>query len=179
MPLAYQNLDAETRAFMVEEIDTDANQPGKLYISNYLTDLGKRAWPQMLRDAALSGTDATLAVQIARPGILEEYTQRRKPKGGGMYTARIPVNAPEVMSEGEFNRFYVRGICRRAIKDGIKSLVVYRAKAVSQPRPESEAKIGMTIDPAVLLTDLREMTGLEPALGIPPGPGSGLSVRLP
>lgn len=101
------------------------------------------------------------------------------PKGDGMYTARVPVNAPEVMSEGEFNRFYCRGLCQRAIKNGIKGLIVYRAKAVAQPRPESEAKIGMVIDPSVLLNDLRTATGLEPALGIPPGPGSGLCVRLP
>ena len=177
MPLTYQNLDAETRAFMVEEIDLDIHH-GKLYISDYLTSRGKQAWPQMLRDAALSGTDATLALQISQPGILESHTQRRKPKGAGMYTARVPVNAAEVMSEGEFNRYYVRGLCRRAISNGISALTVYRAKAVATPRPQSEAKIGATVDPAVLLQDLRMTTGVEPALGIPPGPGSGLCVRL-
>src|SRR5713226_7932270 len=161
MPLRYLNLDDQTRRFMVEEIDMDIAS-GALYLSPWLTERGRQDWPQLLRDAAVSGTDATLAAQIPLQGRLAQTAQRKKPKGG-FTTYSVPVTAPEVMSEGEFNRFYVRGLCRRAIKDGVKSLVVYRAKAVSKPRPESEAKIGMTIDPAVLLTDLREMTGLEPA----------------
>jgi hypothetical protein len=178
MPLNYQNLDARTRAYMLEEIDMDTSA-GSLYISSYLTSQGKQDWPQMLRTAAQGGTDATLATQIAQGGRLARTTERRKPKGGGMYTASVPVNAPEVMSEGEFNRYYVRALCRRAIDDGATGLVVYRAKQVSNPRPESEAKIGATVSPTALLQDLRTTVGVEPALGVPPGPGSGLTVRLP
>ena len=83
------------------------------------------------------------------------------------------------MGEGEFNRYYCRGLCRRAIEEGVAQLQVYRAKAVAEPRPASQAKIGALVDPAAILDDLRRTQGVEPALGLPPGPNSGLTLRFP
>ena len=124
----------------------------------------------MLRDAATSGSDATLASKIPRHGRLEITALRKKPKGTGMTSYTIPPTAPDTMAEGEFNSFYVRGLCRRAIEDEITGLIVYRAKAVANPRPGSEEKIGTVVDPVAVLADLRERRGVEPALGIPPAP---------
>jgi hypothetical protein len=39
--------------------------------------------------------------------------------------------------------------------------------------------IGKRFRPQELLEDLRARTGAEPLQRLPPGPGSGLSVRLP
>jgi len=177
MPLRYLNLDDQTRRFMVEEIDMDIAS-GALYLSPWLTERGRQDWPQLLRDAAVSGTDATLAAQIPLQGRLAQTAQRKKPKGG-FTTYSVPVTAPETMAEGEFNRFYVRGLCRRAIEDGIQQLIIYRAKAVMTPRPGSEEKIGTSVDSAAILADLRTTIGVEPALGMPPGPNSGLTLKLP
>ncbi len=177
MPLNYFNLDARTRGFMAEEIEMAVND-GSIYLSNFLTDTGKRDWSRLLRDAAVNGSDATLAGQLTLNARLQTSYTKRKPRGG-FTTAAVPVTAPETMAEGEFNRFYVRGLCRRAIDENIRQLIVYRAKPVDNPRPGSQEKIGTTIDPAILLADLRSSAGLEPSLGIPPGPNSGLSVRLP
>lgn len=58
-------------------------------------------------------------------------------------------------------------------------VIVYRAKSVSNPRAESEAKIGAEYKPQDILADLRTAKGVEPALGAPPGPDSGLSLTLP
>ncbi|MFZ0321604.1 MAG: hypothetical protein WAL56_20940 [Candidatus Sulfotelmatobacter sp.] len=103
--------------------------------------------------------------------------QRRKPKGG-YTTAAVPVTAADTLAEGEFNRFYARGLCRRAKVEGGSELKVHRAKEVENPRTQSEALIGSTLDPEKLLLDLRESIGVEPALGLPPGPNSGLSVKI-
>jgi hypothetical protein len=83
------------------------------------------------------------------------------------------------MAEGEFNRFYVRGLCRRALAEGIERLEVYRAKEVSEPRPESWNKIGNLMDPQAVLIDVRVSIGVETALGMPQGPNSGLTLRIP
>lgn len=177
MPLRYLNLDARTRDFMVEEIDMDASGR-KIYISSYLNDLGKRVWPNLLRTAAQSHDDSWLAEQLRDTARLKQTTERKKPKGG-YTTVRVPVTAPETLAEGEFNRYYARGLCKRAVEDGIAEVIVYRAKEVRQPRPESEAKIGAKYSPSVVLADLRITQGVERALGIPPGPNSGLTLKLP
>jgi hypothetical protein len=91
----------------------------------------------------------------------------------------MPVNAPDTLAEGEFNRFCARAICLRAIEDGVPTAVVCRAQQVDQPRPESVAPIGTHLQSEALLNDLRTHPGMDTALRLPPGPNSGPSVRLP
>jgi len=66
------------------------------------------------------------------------------------------------------------------MEEGIRELVVYRAKPAKNPRPQSEALVETTLPAEDLLEDLRSHPGDEaPSLGVPSGPNSGLSVRLP
>jgi hypothetical protein len=177
MGLKYEDLDAETRGFMVEEINMDVASD-KIYRSSYLGQRAQGNWPDLIRDAAQNGNDDSLAAELRKPGMLNTTTQRKKPSGG-YTTAQVPHTAPEVLAEGEFNRFYVRGLCRRAIANNIARLRVYRAKVVRNPRPESEQRIGHLVDPHATLIDLRVSQGVETALGIPPGPSTGITVRIP
>lgn len=176
MGLAFINLDEKTRRFMLEEIDADT-KAGKLYFSSYLSEKGKSDWPQLLRVAAETLNDVWFGEQLRMNGRLNRTTRRRKPKGG-YTTVNVPVTAYETLSEGEFNRFYIRGLCRRAVEDKISYVEIYRAKTVAEPRSESQAKLGMKIDPAELLADLRQNVGVETSSGFP-GPNSGLSAKLP
>jgi hypothetical protein len=95
--------------------------------------------------------------------------------------AKVPHDANHTLAEGEFNKYYCRGLARVAIAEEIPRLQVYRAKHVAQPRQESQEKIGLLVDPAVILTDIRasQTEGVETALGIPPGPNSGITLRIP
>jgi hypothetical protein len=174
--LNYRNLDSETRKFMVEEVEMDM-ACGTLYLSPWLTDRGRQDWPEMIHDAVISGNDFTLSTEIPKYNRLARTAKRRKPTGG-FTNYLIPHTAPETMAEGEFNRFYVRGLCRRALNEGLSYLTIYRAKQVLNPRPDSQAKIGSRVDPALILADLRLNQGIEPALGLPSGPNSGLSAQL-
>jgi len=171
------NLDAATRAQMVAEISADVDAR-RLYLSNRLSVAGAQEYPRLLREAAERSNDGWLANELRQPGRLNEMEERRKPKGGTTMV-RVPVTAPETLAEGEFNRFYIRGLCLRSIAEGIEELTIYRAKEVDNPRPGSEAKIGERISAQALLADLRANVGVDTALGLPPGPNSGLSVRLP
>ncbi len=177
VPLNLVNLDRQTREYMLAELGLDLGQ-GTLYLSDRLNERGMREYPALLREAISEGNDATLAQALRLGGLLKSTERRRKPKGG-YAIARLPRTAPETLAEGEFNRFYARGLCRRALEEGIPALEVYRAKPVRDPRPESKAKIGTHVRPDELLADLRKNIGVDPALGIPAGPNSGLSVRLP
>jgi hypothetical protein len=177
MALYLENLDAETRRWMLAELEDDIQQ-NRLHISPYLSGQGVRDYPNLLRDALERGTDETLAETLRAQRRIERSTQKRKPKGG-FTIASVPANAAQVLAESEFNRYYIRGVARRAVEAGIPEVVVYRAKPVAEPRAESEALVETTVAPQALLDDLRAHTGDRPVLGIPSGPGSGLSVRLP
>lgn len=176
MGLEYENLDAETRRFMLEEIDMDVHA-GTVYISRFLNPQGCERWPVILRQAAEEGNDESLANAIVSDQCLHQSYEKKKPKGGTTMSA-VLYTAPQTMGEGEFNRYYARGLCRRAISEGIAALEVYRAKPVMEPRAESQQKIGQLVDPEAILTDLRNTQGVEPALGLPPGPNSGLTLRI-
>ena len=108
---------------------------------------------------------------------MQETEARRV--GAETKTVRAPATAADTLAEGEFNRLYMRGLCRRALDDGITALTVYRAKGVRQPRAESLAIIGQPVDAVALLAELRAAFGSEPAGDMLFGPNSGLSVKLP
>ena len=176
MALQLANLDEHTRTLMVEELAIDVAN-GDLYLSPRLNHRGRVEYEQLLHTTFLAGDDQSLAGDIRSRGLLNDSEQRRKPSGG-FSTAKVPVSAPETLAEGEFNRFYVRALCRRVIDDGVGELEVYRAKTVSNPRSTSEAMIGRRVDADSLLQDLRTHQGVDTSLGLPAGPNSGLSVRL-
>jgi hypothetical protein len=172
------NLGDRVRGLMIEEVDRDIEN-GTLYINpRRLSPTGQQDYPGLLKETVLLHDDAWLADQLRQEGRMNRTMQRAKPKGG-YTTVPVPVNAPDTLAEGEFNRFYARGLCRSAIEDGTPDLVIYRAKQVSTPREESEARIGTTINAQALLDDLRANPGKDTWLGIPAGPNSGISVRLP
>ena len=177
MALYFENLDDRTRQLMLAEMDYDIDH-NELHISPFLSGQGQRDYTNLLREALQSGNDETLAQNLRAHRRLIKTLPRRKPKGGYAIAA-TPENAAEVLSESEFNRYYIRALARRAIEDGIPELVVYRAKQVNSPRPESEALIETNLSPQDLLADLRSHPGESTSLGVPSGPNSGLSVRLP
>lgn len=177
MSLNYKHLDERTRALMIAEIDRDIGA-GTLYLSENLTEQGCVDYSNLLRMAAQNGNDGMLAEALR--SCLRSHEKPRKLKSGGY--SKPPVmrsNAHEMLAEGEFNRFYIRAICLRVIEDGIKEVVVYRAKEVANPRSASEQMIGQRMSPETLLNDLRAHPGVDTALGLPPGPNSGLCVWLP
>lgn len=175
MALHYENLDKSTRLFMLSKVDSDLSH-GRLYISERLNELGKQNYASLLKEAIEHHNDAWLAQQLRLRGYMKDYEQYKK-RGRG-FTRRVPRTAPETLSEGEFNRFYIRGLCVGVIEKDMNHVEVYRGKSVNQSRPESEAMIGRKLSAGTLLEDLRKSIGVDTALGLPPGPNSGLTVRM-
>jgi hypothetical protein len=174
MAFTFQNLDPVTRQYMLQEVDLDVSSD-KLLLSPRLTPDGEEQYPALLREAVQAHDEAWLTERL-RPYMRD--TESRRTPSGGTTEAKVPYDAHESLAEGEFNRFYMRGLCARAIAEGIEHVEVYRGKQVNQPRPESQAKIGQRVSPQALLDDLRAFDGTETELGIPSGPNSGLTVRL-
>lgn len=178
MSLFFENLDERTRQLMLDEVEYDIDH-NQLHISPFLSGQGQWDYADLLRKAIQKGDDETLSQDLRARRRIVRALPRRKPQGGYVIAATVE-NAAELLAESEFNRYYIRGLARRAMEDGISELVVYRAKPARSPRPESEARVEMALSPEELLEDLRTHPGDElPALGVPSGPNSGLSVRLP
>lgn len=173
MSFLFKNLSNETRQYMKEEAEYDI-QKGTLYLSERLSATGKEVYPALLLKSIESGNEDTLASSLI--GHFNPTYLRKNPKGGFTH-AKMPSSQNQTLAEGEFNRFYIRALCRIALLSGVK-LRIYRAKLSSVPRDESENLIGKFIDAERLLQDLRTNSGKNTVLGLPSGPNSGLSVEL-
>lgn len=174
MGLDYQDLDAATRAAMAAEVDHDV-EAGALYISPRLNETGAREWPGLLRTAVASGTDDGLAQQLIDRRLLN--AQEQSHRNGKTFWKAVPVNAPVMLAEGEFNRMYLRGIAARGVAEN-RDIKIYRGRYSANPRRESQALDGQLRPADALLNDLRTHIGVDGALGLPPGPNSGLTGKL-
>jgi hypothetical protein len=176
MSFFFENLDLKTREYMLREIDHDLSE-GTLFISPRLRPGCAALYVSYLRAAARAHDETWMADQIRMNRLLNHEEERTSPSRGTV-TLRVPLTAPDSLAATEFNRFYARGICARALDAGFTHVEIYRAKAVPQLLPESESVIGKRIAAAGLLMQLRAAPGLENALGIPLGANSGVTVRL-
>ena len=175
MGIRYDSLDEEVRTYMVQELESDLSRNG-LYVSLRLTPEAAKQWPSILREAVLHHDDSWLAETLRASGALAAFEERHG-QSGTVTTARIPFTAPDTLAEGEFNRFYARGLCAQVLAAGGTEVEVYRGKEVQPPRPESQAMIGKHLLAVALLDDLRRSIGVDTAMRLPSGPNSGLTVR--
>ena len=142
---------------------------GNHYESSRLVPGGQACWLSLLAMALTNYDDYWLAKEAHRLSIFASVENRKT--RNGFRTVKVPENAPQTLAEGEFNHYYLRGIASRAINAN-KTLRIYRGKFVDNPRWESEAMIGSTIDPRMLLAQLR--TSPHDVFG----PGSGLTCEI-
>lgn len=175
MAFRFENLDSKTRELMLDEVELDIKNR-KLYLSPRLSDYGKKQYIQLLKNAIQENNETALANNLRTQNCLNPTEPRNTNQG--VKIVSVPVTANETLAEGEFNRFYIRALCRMVIEDKRGILEIYRAKQVSTPRQESQMMIGKIVNPEKLLNDLRTNIGVDTVLGLPPGPNSGLSVRI-
>lgn len=169
----FVHLDATTRSYMLAELDSDLATNTLAYSRDFNTN-GRGQYPTVIRASLTDGGVDTLAAALL-PAF---FNPTRTDKNGKVTHLNLSDSAAK-FAGGEFNRFYLRGVCLRADADGVVELVVYRAKASAVPRPESEAMIDRRLPTGELLADLRANKGFGTYLGVPMGPHSGLSARFP
>jgi hypothetical protein len=174
MGLNYKSLDQTTRNKMVDEFNFDVNS-GTIYFSKRFTLEGEKFYQNEMVGHLTNGTDDTLSEALKNADCFKTHEERKTTKGISL--VKVPETASQTFSEGEYNRFYIRGLCLRAI-DEKKQICVYRARYSENPRAESEALVGQYFDSSKLLADLRNNIGIDTALGLPPGPNSGLTIEM-
>ena len=174
MPLQYQNLDPTTRRYAIAELDDDLKS-GAFHASERLRPTAVAEYQRLLRESIRYYDDLWLEQHAS--DLLVDF-ETRQTRSGGQTTAKIPEMASRMLAEGDFNRYYMRGVAMRAIEEGRQIVEVYRARLSLEPRPDSAEAEGQRLQAREVLDYLRG------AIDTPPGdvrlgrPNSGLSVRL-
>ncbi len=174
VPLQYENLDPNTRRYAIAELDKDL-ESGAFHVSERLRPTAIQNYEHFLRDALRYYDDRWLEEHA--DNLLVDFEPRRT-RSGGQTTARIPQMAARMLAEGDFNRYYMRGVALRAIDEGRQVVEVYRARLSLEPRRESAELEGQRLPATEVLNYLRGQAAADTAVSALGRTNSGLSVRL-
>lgn len=177
MAFKFGELNSTVRKRMVSELEKDIAEGG-LYMSARFNEQGIKSYPSLLKEALTFGTEETLAKALGEGGLFKNK-EVSTGKNIGSYSKSVPDTAHMTFAEGQFNFYYMRGVCLLAIEDS-RMVEIYRAKEVETPRPDSEEKLRLKtpLNPTTQLELLRKVAkgnfDIELAIG---RPNSGLSLK--
>jgi len=174
MPLKYDNLDPATRRGAIAELDGDLAS-GAFHASDRLRPTAIGDYQRLLRDAIRYYDD--LWLEQHANDLLVDF-EPRTTRSGAQTTAKVPEMAARMLAEGDFNRYYMRGVALRAIDEGRQVVEVYRARLSLEPRPESAELEGQRLPAREVLDYLRGQRVEDPSTVRLGRPNSGLSIRL-
>jgi hypothetical protein len=174
MPLQYQNLDPITRRHALAELDQDL-AGGEFHVSERLRPTAIAEYQRYLHEAIRYYDDRWLEEHASN--LLVDFEHRRT-RSGGQTTAKLPDMAARMLAEGDFNRYYMRGVALRAIEEARQVVEVYRGRLSLEPRSESAELEGRRLPAQDVLAYLRGQSASDIAVASLGRPNSGLSVRL-
>ncbi len=169
----YEELDPATRHWMLEEFrrEEDTNP----YRSSRLSAEGLAAFPTAMEETIRSGNEQTLFEALREPRY---WLKMESSKRGDR---KVPVNAPESFSITEFNTWYVRGLARRLLEEGVEHCQVYRAAPAWEPRAECVQHDGQVYPVGIIYDGHRARYWPPPGnpsiLSIPVGPNCHHTIR--
>lgn len=189
MGLRYQNLCRRVRQCMTSELDIEwPQEKSPQPVAPPEVSPEHESSPQRgdltvcvddLREAAAHHNDDWLAQRLIEEAVALD--RKRQKRGDGVYWQYVNIAyAAQQTAENEFNKLYIRGVCRFAMESGIEQVEVYRAKTISAAPSDHNGLLGNAADPQALLSVLRGDTTVEaPPLKEAYFTDTGLSVRLP
>jgi hypothetical protein len=174
MPLHYDNLDPTTRRHAIAELDGDLAS-GAFHASERLRPTAIAEYQRYLHEAIRYYDDRWLEERAS--DLLVEFEHRRT-RSGGQTTAKLPDMAARMLAEGDFNRYYMRGLARRAMEEQRQVVEVYRARLSMEPRTGSAELEGRRLPADEVLQYLRGQPANDPSVTALGKFNSGLSIRL-
>src|ERR671915_487349 len=160
MPLQYENLDPTTRRHALAELDKDLAS-GDFHVSERLRPTAIGEYQRHLHEAIRYYDDRWLEEHAS--DLLVDFEHRRT-RSGGQTTAKLPDMAARMLAEGDFNRYYMRGLALRAIEEGRQVVEAYRARFSLEPRVESSELEGRRLPATDVLSHLRGQTAGDSAV---------------
>src|SRR5436305_8635781 len=150
-------LASEIRRLMLEELIWSLENE-KFYFSQYFSESGKENYLPLLHAALMSGTPDTLQEGLSASGIIEPGS---------------PSNATQTFAWDEFNKYYMRALCRWIqMHPGCEAIVV-RGRESANPRSFSDTQVGRRKEVKDFLGILRTNPRINPF-----GANSGLTLTI-
>lgn len=125
MRMHFEELDEVTRQYMLREFEYEINSDNPYY-SKGLSARGIEVFRDLMRQAIEEGNEQTLKTALCRAELWkprESYVFK-----GVTRTRRVNVRqAAQRLALTEFNTWYVRGLAKRLMNEGVTHCQVYRA----------------------------------------------------
>ena len=140
----FKELNEITRKYMFDEFQRE-EQGGNPYRSESMSSDGLANVAQFVENAIKNGNEISLANNLSNSSFWKPFTIVHR--GSSTHQRRInPTVAAKVFAQTEFNTWYVRGLAKKLMDEGISKCEIYRAEAAEQPRCECSRYEGQEID---------------------------------
>ena len=129
--MRFDELDGTTRRYMLEEFLAE-EAGGNPYRGKNLSIEGLKVFPRLMRDAIEQGDEGTLSAALSDSHFwnpTEVYVRDGIPRDRKINV----LQAAQRLAGSEFNTWYVRGLSRRLLDEGVVECEVYRT---AQPKWE-------------------------------------------
>jgi hypothetical protein len=139
---SFEELDNMTRRCMLEEFraEQSSSSPPPFRPTN-LTPEGGAVFTEIMERALLGGDEQTLAHDLAQPSYWNTVTMEMR-KGKLVPVRHKVSDLARRFADTDFNTWYVRGLCKRLLDEGLEECEVYRAGPAYQRRVECIALEG-------------------------------------
>jgi len=179
MAMHYEELDDQTRGYMLSEFEAE-QASGNPYLSKALSPAGLEFFPDLMREAIKSGNERSLARALEREDLWkaeETYT-----RGGVTRSRKRNILQSAVrLALTEFSTWYVRGLARRLLDEGIEECEVCRGEQPKWEPGECAEHEGRIVPVREIYDNHRARYWPEPgdetAFSIPFGPGCHHVIR--
>lgn len=132
--MKFEELDKKTREYMLGEFQNE-EKTGNPYRSESMSDEGLKNIVQLIKNAINDGTEISLASELSKTHYWNSHTIVHR--ANSTYPRKInPIVAAKVFALTEFNTWYIRGLAKRLMDEGVENCEIYRAESADQPRCE-------------------------------------------
>jgi hypothetical protein len=175
----FEELNDATRERMVWEFRTEQSslQP---FVPSNLTAAGGLAFGPAMEQALRHGDEEVFIGSFLDPAYWLE-DELRTSKTGKVFTYHLPAgDRARRLGLTEFNTWYIRGLARLLLDEGVQRCEVYRAETAYQPRGECLALEGETLSVQQVYDGHRAKYHPMPdrsAFSLPTGPNCHHSIR--
>lgn len=178
--MIYEELTPRVRVMMLAEFYDEQSRP-KPYRPKILTVVGDSLFCTIMEEHLSKGDDVGLHIALSPPRYWVERGTRNTKNGPVSYFLSADVRA-KTFAITDFNTWYVRGLCKVLLEEGVTDCELYRAEDAYMPRGECSFLEGRTLSVLQFYQGHRaryhpDDTKNPSTLSVPFGPNCHHSIR--